>query len=46
MCALTAAEQIGINGKWEFIKYAQSSHVEVVQDSSVSYVSAYWVQTE
>ena len=46
MCALTELKNKGVNGKWEFIKYEQSSHVENVSDSSVSYVSAYWVPTE
>lgn len=42
MCALTEVEKKGVKGKWEFVKYDQSSHVEHVSDSSVSYVSAYW----
>jgi predicted class III extradiol MEMO1 family dioxygenase len=37
---------MNVNGKWEFPKYEQSSHVEHIRDSSVSYVSAYWVPTE
>jgi len=46
MCALTELEKTGVKGKWEFIKYEQSSHVESVSDSSVSYVSAYWAPTQ
>lgn len=42
MCALSELKGKGVNGKWEFVKYEQSSHVEHVGDSSVSYVSAYW----
>lgn len=42
MCALSELETLGTKGKWEFIKYDQSSHVEHIRESSVSYVSAYW----
>lgn len=46
MCAITELKNKGIAGKWEFIKYEQSSRVEDIRDMSVSYVSAYWVPTE
>jgi predicted class III extradiol MEMO1 family dioxygenase len=46
MCALTELEKQGIKGKWAFIKYAQSSHVEEIRESSVSYVSAYWAPND
>ena len=46
MCALEVLDSQGTKGKWHFIKYDQSSHVEDVRDSSVSYVSAYWLPTE
>jgi len=46
MCALTELDSQGTKGKWEFIKYDQSSHVEHIRESSVSYVSAYWHPTE
>jgi len=46
MCALTELEKQGITGKWAFIKYAQSSHVEEIRESSVSYVSAYWAPND
>ena len=45
MCALTELKRTGINGKWEFIRYEQSSAVEHPRDSSVSYVSGYWAPT-
>ena len=46
MCALMELKSQGVIGKWEFIKYEQSSQVEHVGDSGVSYVSAYWAPTE
>ena len=46
MCALMELEKRGVTGNWEFVKYDQSSHVEHVSDSSVSYVSAYWAPTQ
>jgi MEMO1 family protein len=48
MCALERLKEsdMNVNGKWDFVKYEQSSHVEQVRDSSVSYVSAYWAPLE
>jgi hypothetical protein len=46
MCALTELQSMGINGKWEFIRYEQSSAVDHPRDSSVSYVSGYWAPTD
>jgi MEMO1 family protein len=45
MCALTELRNRGLTGKWEFIRYEQSSQVKDSSDSSVSYVSAYWAPT-
>ena len=46
MCALAVLKEMGVEGKWHFIKYEQSSHVEDIRDTSVSYVSAYWTPTK